>query len=293
MNGGLTMIRKLLLLCIALFLGASTWLAQGVEDTTSEPAMGWLPGNTRGVVAGLVAKSGEQRGDVSEAVCRIQLRDASAPPSVGEDVIRVQVVAMANGEPIPGMEVWVLGELGDLDASEREEAERLSSDPERLNRRFGSRRHANAQGVVWIPCTAWTSVSCRYGDLYGELYLSPDSEKPDGGFRLELERDVRVTVVILEHDGAPAGDVPVVLEPVWQEAQSAGTYVSPAREKSRPSAIFRMFKRYNKSGRKTELFFRSSGLTLVALITLTFIGSGRVPPTGTTVRFSRAARSLG
>lgn len=135
--------------------------------------------------------------------------------------LTVEVVDAASGRPLPGADVWLLGQQADVGApvSARWLPSIAVGPPEPWPGAPCVR--AGADGTATMPrleSAAW--VVARWGRLDGACCVAGDAQLPDA-VRVVLAPGRRLTVVALDARGNAASGVPIALRPVAHAAADA------------------------------------------------------------------------
>lgn len=127
----------------------------------------------------------------------------------------ILVVDAATQQPVADAEAYWSDADTHAKVQQLPEAEQLAlqGDGERAARRFGNRARSDGSGHLRLAMPGqggW--LYARGGDRYGSLVLSTLRPPPDGGYRLQLEREEVLSVRVLDSAGALAEGVPVRLQ---------------------------------------------------------------------------------
>ncbi|MEZ6038600.1 MAG: hypothetical protein R3F29_14050 [Planctomycetota bacterium] len=245
--------RTLILCCVVAVLALGSWLLFGnAPDVTPpssppqvEPASAPPP-----VTAAPEASPPEVV--AREAVTTREATDNEAPPMPDDATwLELTVVDAITQQPAPGVDVWWTNETQrDLvKAMPRRERDALFSDRDVLATRFGWHALTDSNGKIRVtPGANGASVMARDATRFATGDFSDKKPTPEGGHRLELQRELVLRVHVVDATGKDAAGVPLQIAQFDPESPQPPRFLSHEREitDAHGAASFRHVQKHRK-----------------------------------------------
>lgn len=220
--------RRLAVLIAIAALATAAWFVYGSNVSELAPAGEGEESSSAEIqskaAAGVDASGSSQEG--ARPRHETARSEVQAPkPDSGEQLgmLRILVVNKATGAAVPGAKISYLVntdyDYQGMSPEEMREYNRLSTDKEQINSRYGTTVQTGEDGSVLVPRKdgqEWFQISARHEQLYGETLSPPLASLPRGEdleLRVELERDLDLLVQVLDSRRQPAVDVPISIRP--------------------------------------------------------------------------------